>query len=355
MKLNKTQGDFLRGVIERWEAEGTVTADTANRLKTSYTVRPFEWKELAKYSFWIAIACGVIAVGAVLADNLIMKVLEKLFLSSHGLASGIFALLAALTYYWGWRRRQRLPYKIFSNETILFVGVVFTAVSIGYLGAAIDNGSGHFSLLLLLAALVYGFLGLRFSSPMVWVFALLSLGGWFGTETGYLTNWGNYFLGMNYPIRFAAFGAVILLCRFAVRRRRWFADVSHATYVVGMLYLFIALWVLSITGDTRGWVDWYGTRQSELWYWNGLTLAASAVAACIGLKRDDGVARGFGISFFLIGIYTLYCTLLWEVMHVALFFFILAVSFWLLGRKAEKVWSLEFLNRDARRTRENVN
>ena len=40
MKLNKTQGDFLRGVIERWEAEGTITTDTANRLKTSYTVRP---------------------------------------------------------------------------------------------------------------------------------------------------------------------------------------------------------------------------------------------------------------------------------------------------------------------------
>mgnify|MGYP000044808503 CR=1 FL=1 len=355
MKLNKTQGDFLRGVIERWEAEEIITTDTANRLKTSYTVRPFEWKELAKYSFWIAVVCGVIAVGSVLADHFIMNFLEKLFLSSYGLASGVFAVLAALTYYWGWKRRQRLPYKIFSNETILFIGVVFTAVSIGYLGAAIDNGSGHFSLLLLLAALVYGFLGLRFSSSMVWVFALLSLGGWFGAETGYLTDWGHYFLGMNYPTRFAAFGAAILLCRFAVCGKRWFTDVDHATYVVGMLYLFISLWLLSIFGDTYSFARWYSMRQIELWYWNGLTLVVSAITAYIGLRRDDAVARGFGISFFLLGIYTLYFTLLWDVMHVALFFFVLAVSFWLLGRKAEKIWSLEFFARDARKVKEDMN
>ena len=164
MKLNKTQGNFLRGVIERWEAEGTVTTDTANRLKTSYTVRSFEWKELAKYSFWIAIVCAVVAVGSVLADRLIMEFLQKLFLSSYSLASGFFALLAALTYYWGWRRRQRLPYKIFSNETILFLGVVLTAVSIGYLGAAIDTGSGHYSVAFA------GDVRVRFSGASVLVF-----------------------------------------------------------------------------------------------------------------------------------------------------------------------------------------
>ena len=72
MKLNKSQGDLLKRVIEQWEAEGTIDMGMADRLKESYTVRSFEWKELAKYSFWIAIICGVIAVVSVLADHLIM-------------------------------------------------------------------------------------------------------------------------------------------------------------------------------------------------------------------------------------------------------------------------------------------
>jgi len=77
MKLNKSQGDLLKRVIERWEADGTIDVSTADRLKGSYTVRSFEWKELAKYSFWIAIVCGVIAVVSVLADHLIMDLIKR--------------------------------------------------------------------------------------------------------------------------------------------------------------------------------------------------------------------------------------------------------------------------------------
>ena len=41
MKLNKSQGDLLKRVIERWEADGTIDVSTADRLKGSYTVRSF--------------------------------------------------------------------------------------------------------------------------------------------------------------------------------------------------------------------------------------------------------------------------------------------------------------------------
>ena len=37
MKLNKSQGDLLKRVIERWEADGTIDVSTADRLKESYT------------------------------------------------------------------------------------------------------------------------------------------------------------------------------------------------------------------------------------------------------------------------------------------------------------------------------
>jgi len=353
MKLNKSQGDFLGRVIECWEAEGCLDKVTADRLKTTYTVRSFEWKELARYSFWIAVVCGVIAVVAVLTDRLIMDILEKFFLFSYTLASGVFAVLAVLVYYWWWKRRQKMPYKVFSNETILFFGVVLTAVSVGYLGAALDNGSGHFSLLFLLAALIYALLGLYFSSVQVWVFALLSLGAWYGAETGYLTGWDSHFWGMNYPQRYVVFGIVLVGCRFLMSRWKWFVRLDHSTYVVGMLYLFISLWMLSVFGNSESWVCWFTTKQVELWYWNLLILFASVIAVYIGLKRDDSVARGFGITFFLLGIYTLYFSLLWEVMHAGMFFFILALSFWLLGRKAEKIWNLEFL-RDSKKANGDV-
>ncbi len=247
-----------------------------------------------------------------------------------------------------------MPYKVFSNETILFLGVLLTAVSVGYLGAALDNGSGHFSLLFLLAAVIYAVLGFYFSSVQVWVFALLSLGAWYGAETGYLSDWGNHFLGLNYPQRYVAFGGLLVACRFLLVGKKWFTTFDYSTYVVGMLYLFISLWFLSIFGNSESWIRWYSTKQVELWAWNLLILLGSVVAIFIGLKRDDAVARGFGITFFLLGIYTLYFSLLWDVIHAGLFFFILAVSFWLLGRKAERIWHLEFL-RDPKKPNDDMN
>ena len=91
-----------------------------------------------------------------------------------------------------------------------------------------------------------------------------------------------------------------------------------------------------------------------MWAWNLLILFGSVVAILVGVTRDDAVARGFGITFFLLWSYTLYCSLLWDVMHAGLFFFILAVSFWLLGRKAERVWNLEFL-RDPKKPNDDIN
>jgi len=63
--------------------------------------------------------------------------------------------------------------------------VLTTAEVIYQLGMALDTGSGHFSILLLLSFLVYGILGLAVESNLIEVFALASWGGWMGTETGH--------------------------------------------------------------------------------------------------------------------------------------------------------------------------
>ena len=48
----------------------------------------------------------------------------------------------------------------------------------------------------------------------------------------------------------------------------------------------------------------------------------------------------------LINIYTRYFEYFWDVTDKALFFIILGLSFWLIGRKAEKIWNVEFLKKD---------
>jgi sensor histidine kinase YesM len=150
--------------------------------------------------------CIVIAVSSVLADEALMKLLARIFKAPDVVKSLFFAAVAFAFYYWGLRRKRRRPEKIFSTEAILFLGVLSTAVSVFFFGLAIDTGSGHFSILLLISALIYAAVGLLVQSKLIWIYALLTIGSWFWAETGYASGWGVYYLGMNVPLRFVLLG-----------------------------------------------------------------------------------------------------------------------------------------------------
>jgi hypothetical protein len=345
MKINKKQGRLLGNAIRYWEDNAVISSDEAKKLRESFEVVSFDWKRLAKYSFWISIICIIIAVSSVLADKVLMELIEKIFSTSGTIKCLFFALLSAGLFYLGLKRRSKHPNKIFSNEAIFFLGVLSIAASIIFLGKAIDTGSGHFSLLLFLAAIVYGVLGLSLSSKLIWVFSIISLGSWFGTETGYVSDWGAYFLGMNYPLRFVLFGAVLLGLSYLLKEIPRLIEFFKSTYIMGFLYLFIALWILSIFGNYGDMHSWYEARQIELFHWSLLFGLAATGSILVGLKYDDSIARGFGITFLFINLYTRFFEYFWEATHKAVFFAILAVSFWFLGSKAEKIWNLSFIGK----------
>jgi len=50
------------------------------------------------------------------------------------------------------------------------------------------------------------------------------------------------------------------------------------------------------------------------------------------------VLRGFGLTFLFINLYTRFFEYFWDSMHKALFFAVLALSFWYVGSRAERIW-----------------
>src|SRR5690606_32804819 len=108
-----------------------------------------------------------------------------------------------------------------------------------------------------------------------------------------------------------------------------------------LFYFFISLWILSIFGNLATIEDWLKTEQVELVSWGIISSIASLAVMLYGLKQKDEIAREFGITFLLINIYTRYFEYMWDRTDKAIFFGLLAISFWLIGRKAEKIWNLK--------------
>lgn len=345
LNLDKQESEFLDNTIRHWEAEGLVDTETAGKLHSSYEIKGFDWRRLAQYSFWVALACGIIAIASLIIDDVVINWLKKLYDTPDIIISVISAILAAALFYEGNKRKKLHPERVFSNEAIIFFGVLFTASSIAFLGKMIDNGQGHFSILFLLSVLVYGILAWKFHSRLIWAFALVSLGSWFGTETGYQADWSYYFLGMNYPLRFVFFGFLLVMASFLMGRLHKLDMFRDLTYIIGLLYLFISLWLLSIFGNFETLEDWLLVKQTELFYWGIISVLISIGFTIYGLRQKDVIAREFGITFLLINLYSRYFEYLWDITDKTIFFAILALSFWLIGRKAEKIWNLEFLKK----------
>lgn len=340
MRVTKKKARILQTAIDEWAAETVITQTQAKTLSENYEVIGFDWKRLARYSFWISIICIIISVGAMVTDEYLRKLLADIFKAPAVVKCIFTVLVAAFIYYFGIRRKYKSPEKVFSNEALFFLGVLATAVSITFFGEVIDTGSGHFSILLLLATVTYGILGLWFPSKLVWIFSLLSLGGWMGTETGYMSGWGAYYLGMNYPIRFVLFGIVLTASSMAFHKWQIRKEFLKSTRTIGLLYLFIALWIMSIFGNYGDIHEWHKVKPIELFHWSLLFGLAAVASIYHGIKHDDGMTRGFGITFLFINLYTRFFEYFWDNIHKAIFFALLAVSFWYLGTRAENIWNI---------------
>jgi len=351
LALGKKQHGIIAQAIGRWREGGTIDGQLAERLSNSIAVASFDWQRTARYAFIVSIFCLVIAVGAVLADEVLLALLKRIFDSPAIVKCGFFSLMATGVFRYGLYLRKRYPHRAYGNESVFFLGVLALAVAVFFLGVAIDTGSGHYSLLFLIASVLYALLGLWFPSKLVWVFGLVSLGAWMGTETGYVSGYGMYFLGMNYPLRFVVFGAALAAVGIAGQHslastaspsnfRERLLLMSPQTKVIGLLNLFVALWIMSIFGNYGDMGHWQRVKQYELFHWSVVFGGVAIAAVWYGLKHDDGVLRGFGLTFLFINLYTRFFEYFWDSIHKAAFFAVLAVSFWYLGSKAEAIWHL---------------
>src|SRR6266581_621818 len=350
--LPRKHHGIVTQALQRWRQSEVIDDQTASRLADSIIVSPFDWQRTARYAFIISIFCLVIAVAAILADEVLMKLLMRIFNAPAAVKCGFFAVASAGIFRYGLFLRKRHPHRLYGNESVFFLGVLALAAAVFFLGVAIDTGTGHYSVLFLIASVLYALLGLWFPSALVWVFGLLSLGAWMGTETGYVSGHGMYFLGMNYPLRFVIFGAALTALGVAGQHpslatgansssfKDRLLSMSPQTKVIGLLNLFVALWIMSIFGNYGDMTQWEKVRQYELLHWSLLFGAAAIAAVWYGLKRDDGVLRGFGLTFLFINLYTRFFEYFWDSIHKAAFFAVLAVSFWYLGSKAEAIWHI---------------
>ena len=164
----------------------------------------------------------------------------------------------------------------------------------------------------------------------------------------YRSGWGAYFLGMDYPIRFVLFGLLLIGMAQLMQAHPLTANLWSTTRIWGLLYMFLALWMLSIFGDDSfsdgGELSFrWHPGQPRLLAWSLLFAIAAGVCIWHGLRFADSTTKGFGLAFLGINLYTRFFEVFWDRWYKPLFFGVLAASFAILGQYAENLRDLKFV------------
>ena len=180
------------------------------------------------------------------------------------------------------------------------------------LGKQYDTGSGQWPVLFGLDLLLLLPLSYVLVNRLVLIYACVDLFVFFGGETGYVSGWGMYWLGMNYPLRFLCAGLVCIGVGWLhgngqIPALRPYALMSRVYQHFGMLVVNLALWFFALFGYFSGREDIFSRASGwERLFFSVLWAAFCGSSLYVGVKRDLSILRAHGQVFLLINLYTFY-------------------------------------------------
>lgn len=317
--------------------EGVLTEALYGQLLDRYPITGWDWRSLGR---WFLIF-GAISVIAGLA--LISRTLFEFTLTKLAVLLGIATLAGFGGGQWLKRTRPALVWSGLSLELLsglLLIGLTFT------LGAIYSTGSGNWPALLLIDLMLLIGLSYALRNVLLLVLSAVVFFCWFGGFTGYASGWGAYWFGMNYPLRFLlAAGAMIAIAVIhqqseagPLARYRGFCKVWLSA---GLFFAEMALWLLALFGNFNLETErWYWAGAGELILFNALWAGLNIALVWLGARLAMRMLTGYGATFLIIQIYTLFFAHLAEHLGLLLSLLIagggaLALTFYLEQRRRE--------------------
>jgi len=280
--------------LRRLGSAGVLTAQQVSRIAERYPTGGWDVVSLVR-AFTIL---GAIAAGAG-AVVLAAEYVNAVRLLEGGLLLAVVLLLAGAR----WVRAREMPRTAAAMEMGAGFAVQgFTSVLAFDLSTGSDNWPALVGMqTLLLAAMAYA-LGNR----LVLAHAAVMCFIWFGGETGYVSGWGMYWLGMSYPMRFAAAGTVSLAVAWLhAEYGRAYQSFSRVYGHFGALTLHLSLWMMSLFGSFRDYHVRWDNDAERLAYTVGWA-AISGVFLAAGARFGISLLRSYGLVFLIINVYTFY-------------------------------------------------
>ena len=290
----------IRGELGNLRRQSVINAETYDLLMAQYPADRWDWSALGKWFLVfgaIASAAGLLILGSTIFEF----TLEKLAVGLGVVIAGSFygaRRLGVRDLLWSQRSLELLG-------GIALVGLTFT------LGIIFSSGSGNWPALVLIDLLILLPVAYLLRNVLLLILSVLLFFTWFGGVTGYVSGWGAYFFGMNYPMRFLL-ASLVMIGLAALHRGaesgwlRRFEGFFKVWLSSGVFFAEMSLWLMSLFGNYGSIFQGHLETAAELLFFNVLWAAFNIVLLKAGTQWQLRMLRGYAITYLIIQAYTIY-------------------------------------------------
>jgi hypothetical protein len=305
--------------LDKLTAMEILTIKQVSRLKQLYPIKPWDLGVLVTV-FAMVGAVSALAGGAILIQDHLLTLYyflkERLlplyyFLINQvnwWLVAECSLLLAFASLLLQGSRLKALRPRPRLGEIFELAGAFSLQALVFVMAKHYSTGSNNWPAPLGMAAALLLPLAYALGNRLILWYALADFFFFFGAETGYISGWGAYYLGMTYPVRFLGIGLFTMVAAWGhgVMVRGRLADFSRVYAHYGLLLINLSLWFLSLFGYFEVLSkDWDGSTGERLIF-SALWGIASISSLLAGAKTGLRLLRGYGLTFLIINLYTFY-------------------------------------------------
>lgn len=296
----KRMKHIMRAEVGKLRREEIIDSKTYGELLARYPVERWDFSSLSRWFLIfgaIVFSAGIFILGKEIFEFTLTK-----------LAVGLGILIASC-FFTGWRlRSSNLSWTRRAIELVgglSIIGLSFT------LGVIYSSGSGNWPALLLIDMCVLLPLVYFLRNVLLLILTVIVFFTWFGGVTGYVSGWGMYWFGMNYPMRFLIVGLLMagisLIHRNMETNKLQAYDGFFKVWLSGGIFFSeMSLWLMSLFGNFGSIFDAYRESAGEVVLFNVLWAAFNVVLLLLGSRYGLRMLRGYAITFLVIQGYTVY-------------------------------------------------
>ena len=268
----------------------------ARRIAERYPTTPWDVLVVAR---WFTILGAVTAgVGLVILAH---EYVNAIRLGEIGLAVAIVGFIALGSYLERSRGLEKTGAALEMCAGFALQGLTFL------LAIDFSTGSKNWPALIGFQSALLVVLAYALRNRLILIHAGVCCFIFFGGETGYMSGWGAYWLGMTYPIRFLLAGIAFLCVSWlhAVVLRGPYQAFSRVYTHLGLLDIHFSLWFLSVFGFFEKEVTWNnnsGERLAFTFLWGVVSIGSLVAGGALG----QSTVRSYGMTFLVINLYTFY-------------------------------------------------